>query len=467
MEIVDRFRITPEDSVLETLSPLEIEGLFQESQNGSHTILERCTLAVLNCGSESDDVKAMMEKYRDFRVEVTRTAGGIELEIRNAPASAFVTYESAEDGRVMVKRKIIEGIRHHILAVLRDLVFIRSEIERTGKFDLHSSEGLTDAVFQILRNARIFDKKGRHKVVVCWGGHAIPKDEYAYTVAVGNECGLRLMDIITGCGSGAMRGPMEGATIAHAKQRIKNGRYIGISEPGIIASEPPNPIVDPLVIMPDVEKRLEAFVRLAHGIVIFPGGAGTVEEIMYILGVLSDPANKGVPFPVIFTGPASSRAYFQRLQDFLTRTLGDRVNARYKVILDDPERVALELNKGLLEVKGFREATNDSYYFHRNLRIAYEFQEPFVATHENAKTLSVKRQQEFPRFAATLRRVFSMVVSGNVKPEGIRAVEQRGPFVIRGDRDLMQEIDSFLGYLVAEGRMRLVGTYKPCYEIAG
>ena len=91
LEIVDRFRITPEDSVLETLSPLEIEGLFQESQNGSHSILDRCTLAALNCGSDNDDVKAMMEKYRDFRVDVIRTAGGIELEIRNAPASAAET----------------------------------------------------------------------------------------------------------------------------------------------------------------------------------------------------------------------------------------------------------------------------------------------------------------------------------------------------------------------------------------
>ena len=35
--------------------------------------------------------------------------------------------------------------------------------------------------------------------------------------------------------------------------------------------------------MPDIEKRLEAFVRTAHGIVIFPGGVGTAEEILYIL----------------------------------------------------------------------------------------------------------------------------------------------------------------------------------------
>ena len=29
--------------------------------------------------------------------------------------------------------------------------------------------------------------------------------------------------------------------------------------------------------MPDMEKRLEAFVRIGHGIVVFPGGVGTAE----------------------------------------------------------------------------------------------------------------------------------------------------------------------------------------------
>ena len=45
-------------------------------------------------------------------------------------------------------------------------------------------------------------------------------------------------------------------------------------------------IFNKLVILPDIEQRLEAFVRLGHGIVVFPGGAGTAEEILYLLGLL-------------------------------------------------------------------------------------------------------------------------------------------------------------------------------------
>ncbi len=167
-------------------------------------------------------------------------------------------------------------------------------------------------------------------MVVCWGGHSISREEYDYSKTVGYEIGLRDMDICTGCGPGAMKGPMKGATIGHAKQRIPTGRYLGITEPGIIAAEAPNPIVNDLVIMPDIEKRLEAFVRIGHGIVVFPGGAGTAEEILYILGILLHPDNAELPFPLIFTGPASAADYFRQIDHFIGVTLGPEAQKLYR-----------------------------------------------------------------------------------------------------------------------------------------
>ena len=135
---------------------------------------------------------------------------------------------------------------------------------------------------------------------------------------MGNELGLRELNICTGCGPGAMEGPMKGAAIGHAKQRYTDRRYLGLTEPSIIAAEPPNPIVNELVIMPDIEMRLEAFVRVGHAIVVFPGGAGTAEEILYLVGLLMAPENDGLPFPLIFTGPESARAYFEMIDAFLS-----------------------------------------------------------------------------------------------------------------------------------------------------
>ena len=62
-----------------------------------------------------------------------------------------------------------------------------------------------------------------------------------------------------------------------------------------------------LIIMPDIEKRLEAFVRIAHGIVIFPGGVGTAEELLYLLGILMNPQNSDQVLPLILTGPKERR----------------------------------------------------------------------------------------------------------------------------------------------------------------
>jgi len=302
--------------------------------------------------------------------------------------------------------------------------------------------------------------------VVCWGGHSIAPVEYDYSKEVGYQMGLRGLDICTGCGQGAMKGPMKGAAVGHAKQRISNGQYLGISEPGIIASEPPNPIVNDLVILPDVEKRLEAFVRIAHAVVIFPGGAGTTEEIFYLLGTLLCPDNKNIPFPLILTGPKNAKSLLRKIDRFIVNTLGPEVQHRYKIIIDDPADVAQEVQSGIQRVREFRKTTDDAYYFNWLLKIDPEFQKPFIPTHENMRNLELHKNQEPHLLASNLRRVFSGIVAGNVKNEGIRAVEKHGHFEIRGDTSIVEPMDSLLASFVAQQRMKLPGaTYIPPYRI--
>ena len=88
-------------------------------------------------------------------------------------------------------------------------------------------------------------------------------------VASETSWAMRELNICTGCGPGAMEAPMKGAAVGHAQQRYKDSRFIGMTEPSIIAAEPLNPLVNELIIIADIEKRLEAFVRIAHGIIIF------------------------------------------------------------------------------------------------------------------------------------------------------------------------------------------------------
>jgi hypothetical protein len=235
--------VYPEGS-LEVLSQLEVDQLRSSGEGGIYPLLRRCLLAVLNSGGTMDDTRAVLESYKSFDVSFLQNDRGLKLRLVGAPGHAFV------DG-VMIR-----GIREQLFAVLRDIVFTQNEIIGDPRFDLATESGTTNAVFHILRNARALSQRPDSKLVVCWGGHAIGREEYDYTKLVGYELGLRGANVCTGCGPGAMKGPMKGATIGHAKQRLRHGRYIGVTEPGIIAAESPNPIVNSLVIMPDMEKRL-------------------------------------------------------------------------------------------------------------------------------------------------------------------------------------------------------------------
>ncbi len=437
---------------LDVLSRVEVARLRDASSGGMHELLRRCALAVLTSGSASDDPRAARELYPDFDIQVLQQDRGVRIDLHNAPAMAFV------DG------EIIRGVAELLFAVVRDLAYTAIELMEEGSHDLASSAGITNAVFGLLRNARVLHP-AEPNLVVCWGGHSINRDEYMYTKQVGYELGLRGLDICTGCGPGAMKGPMKGATIAHAKQRRRRTRYIGITEPGIIAAESPNPIVNNLVIMPDIEKRLEAFVRMGHGIIVFPGGVGTAEEILYLLGILLREENAKLPFPLIFTGPTSSAPYFEQIDRFLRLTLGDAATSRYEIITGDCVAVAKSMSKGIQRVRDYRIAQKDSFFFNWALDVPLAFQQPFVPTHEAMAGLNLHHGRAPHELAADLRRAFSGIVAGNVKEDGLRRIEQFGPFDIHGAPDMMESLDALLRAFVVQRRMKIAGEYRPCYRL--
>ncbi|MGJ8513334.1 nucleotide 5'-monophosphate nucleosidase PpnN [Carnimonas bestiolae] len=449
--------VSPEGS-LEVLSQNEVQFLRDTSSHGIHKVLRQCALAILNAGVATDDARSTLERYPDFDIEILQEDRGVRLKLTAAPAHAFV------DG------EMIRGIREQLSSVLRDLVFAKAQdidgvSHLTGQ-KLSDSEATTNIVFGLLRNARLFTPSKTPNLVVCWGGHSISREEYDYSKAVGYQLGLRRMDICTGCGPGAMKGPMKGANVAHAKQRYAPARYLGISEPGIIAAESPNPIVNQLTIMPDIEKRLEAFVRVGHGIIVFPGGVGTAEEILYLLGILLHPDNRDIPYPVIFTGPASSADYFHQIDEFIGATLGSEAQNRYRIIIDDPLEVATSMAAGVNEVTQFRREHQDAFYFNWRLVIPDAFQKPFVPTHAAMADLDLHGDIDKAELAANLRRAFSGIVAGNVKDQGIAEIERHGPFKLNAEPELMRRLDTLLKSFVKQQRMKLPGSdYVPCYTL--
>lgn len=438
------------------LSHLEIQLLQKQTDDSLYELYKNCSLAVLNAGSDTDNAEEIFEQFKDFSIEVVRRERGVKIALSNPPAQAFV------DG------KIIKGIKEHLSAVLRDILYTNFRYVDVKPTKVSPSDKNTHIVFDILRNAKAIKPDTDANLITCWGGHSIRQHEYKYTKEVGYQLGLRKFNICTGCGPGAMKGPMKGANVGHAKQRITTGRYIGLTEPSIIAAEPPNPIVNELVIMPDIEKRLEGFVRMSHGIIIFPGGPGTAEELLYILGILLHPNNAQQKLPIILTGPSESKAYFEEIDAFIGATLGPKAQSLYQIIVDDPEAVAQSLRQGLDEVMDYRSITGDGFHFNWSLHIEDEFQMPFEPSHENMAALEIDENLPTQTLAANLRKVFSGIVAGNVKAEGVKAIREQGPFHISGQKEIMHRIDKLLKSFVEQQRMKLPGSaYTPCYKIVG
>lgn len=452
MHTVDAL-ISPQGS-LDILTLDEINQLHKSASTGLHELFRQCCLAVLNCGSEEDDIEALLQRNERFDVEIVPQTRGVLLQLNNAPKSAFV------DGEVIL------GIKENLYSVLRDIIYINnnllnSEKERTGT-------QLTDLVFQILRHAQALAPRRKPNIVVCWGGHSINDIEYDYTKKVGYELGLRGYDICTGCGPGAMKGPMKGAHIAHAKQRCYDYRYIGITEPGIIAAESPNAMVNELIIMPDIEKRLEAFVRLGHGFIVFPGGVGTAEEILYLLGILLHPNNAQLKVPLIFTGPTSSKAYFDQIDAFIGATLGPKAQAKYQIIIQDPSAVAIASKAQINNVLEHRQKTGDAYHYNWQLHIEDDFQHPFIPTHDNMANLILDSSLSTATLASNLRKAMSGIVAGNVKTFGLEQIRLHGPYKLKAQTKMLDKLDVLLRSFVAQNRMKLPGSkaYQPCYTVS-
>lgn len=439
------------------LTKNEADAISLSGKGELYELYRNCSLAVLNSGNITDNSADLLENSKDFEINIIRNERGLKLELVNPPESAIV------DGIVIKK------LRNHLYSVLRDIIQLTNlssllNASVKSQFD-DESDYITHLIFIILRNAQVLKAGAKPNIAVCWGGHSICKEEYDYAYKVGFEMGLRYIDICTGCGPGVMEAPMKGSLQGYSQQCSQERcRLIGLTEPSIIAAEPPNTMVDDLIILPDIEKRLEAFVRLGHTLIIFPGGPGTAEELLYILSIKLHPENKHNYIPLILTGNKQSEEYFKALEDFLITCFGKEITRYYDLIIDDPVAVANKVKKNNESVFDHRTITHDSYCFNWTMKIPYELQIANTVTHEFMSSLNLTKEQEDWKLAANLRSAFSGIVAGNVKDYGIQAVKKNGPFVLHGDKMIIDELGKLLENFIKQHRILLSQKeYKPCY----
>ena len=82
------------------------------------------------------------------------------------------------------------------------------------------------------------------------------------------------------------------------------------------------------------------------------------------------------------------------------------------------------------------------------------------------RSLDVREGLPVHVLAATLRRLFSGIVSGNVREDTMEEIEAHGPFEIYASPGFMGLLDKLLAAFVDDGRMKIErDEYSPCYVV--
>ncbi len=90
-DVVDAV-ISPEGR-LEVLSRGEVNKLLDTSQGGLYNLFRNCSLAVLNCGSNLDDGKELLERYKSFEIRVIQEERGIKLQRQGRPCTRLCRWQ--------------------------------------------------------------------------------------------------------------------------------------------------------------------------------------------------------------------------------------------------------------------------------------------------------------------------------------------------------------------------------------
>lgn len=298
--------------------------------------------------------------------------------------------------------------------------------------------------------------------IVVQGGHRVPPSEYAFAAAVAQEITRvqRNVTWITGCGHGVMKAPFDGANQARRamSQRpdIRKAPNIGITERGILATERPNQYVDLLLTYPDIEQRMEAFIRLADIIMVFPGGVGTAEEIMQLLGIMifnqDQHPNHTVAMHLL---EQQGGTWVSKIKILLEACFTKEELKRYIDIF--PNTTPTQYKKHLADAAN----SNRNVGWNSILEIPERMQKPIGIVDPNEfykwmEAIRLSRGEHDPfTLAATLREVFSALVELTVKQPHIARQWQsqdQAP-ALSGDRKTVTAMMQFIDSMYAQGRL--------------
>jgi uncharacterized protein (TIGR00730 family) len=148
--------------------------------------------------------------------------------------------------------------------------------------------------------------------ITVFGSARTPSDAPDYQSAYRlGECLARArLPVVTGGGPGIMGAVNQGAITA-------GGLSVGLSI-SLPHEQSPNPYLTHHLHFSDFQTRKLMLMRYSRGFVVFPGGFGTVDELMELMVAFQ--THRAIRKPLVLVG----RAFWRGFVDWLTHELGSR-----------------------------------------------------------------------------------------------------------------------------------------------
>ena len=202
------------------------------------------------------------------------------------------------------------GIQHNEIVREMILAALKAGQENDGQADLKL---MNTSLKEMRFTAKVFRPYRDKRKITVFGSARLRPDSNLYNMA--RNLGSRLVEagymVITGGGPGIMQAVNEGAG-------PDNSFGVNIRLP---FEQRPNPVIDgnPRHIMYKYFfNRKVAFLKEAHGIILFPGGFGTLDEAMETMTLVQ--TGKRYSLPLIFVDEPGG-TYWSRCQSFFESDL--------------------------------------------------------------------------------------------------------------------------------------------------
>ncbi|WP_027182815.1 pyrimidine/purine nucleotide monophosphate nucleosidase domain-containing protein [Desulfovibrio inopinatus] len=412
---------------------LDIERSLADPTNR----LQEMIAALINVHkADMNDLREIRHKFRGMTVELIHIANEYRLALKHVPEDCLY------DGKNVIWESI-----EQISSLLRDMVMAPPFPDPQS-----DSAVISAAIKRFVEHAGFLYRGERGLVTFTWGGHRITREEYDFAKEVAYWLALFIPDIetITGCGAGIMKAPFKGSQGAYGKQRTIERfgprDFIGFTEKNILAAEPPNEVVNRFLVFPNIEYRMEAFIRGAHRGRVHPGGVGTLEEILTMLAVLSQPENQGMPYAFDLV-EREGGSYFKTLDGYLKLCLKDRVEGLYNIHRGAPTLYAQSMAEQT-------RTQNTKFLWNDELVFDSRLQHPFKVTFESMENnIWLSRDQSPLDLLIHMRRVFSAIVHLAIKdPDMLLSWKDERPR-LSGDRDIVKATYDLIQALVAQRRI--------------